>query len=125
MKPVALSQSGIGRRRAASFSHAKRSSTIGTCLLLLAGGCCAAPCCPETARTVDLVVAATTDIHGYVRGWDYYANAPDTARGLARAATIVDSLRRVSPACPVVVDAGDILQGNPLAYVAAPRRHDA
>lgn len=69
--------------------------------------------------TADLVVAATTDVHGYVRGWDYYANAPDTLRGLTRAATIIDSLRRASDLLPVVVDAGDLLQGNPMAYVAA------
>ena len=74
---------------------------------------------PESYGPVDLVVAATTDIHGYVRGWDYYTNAPDTMRGLARVATIIDSLRRVSPTYPVVVDAGDMIQGTPLAYVAA------
>jgi 2',3'-cyclic-nucleotide 2'-phosphodiesterase/3'-nucleotidase len=68
---------------------------------------------------LDLVVAATTDVHGRVRGWDYSPNAPDTLGGLARVATIVDSLRRVSDLFPVVVDAGDIIQGNPLAYVAA------
>ena len=69
--------------------------------------------------TVTLVVAATTDVHGWLRGWDYYANAPDTARGLARAATIVDSVRARHPGRVVLVDAGDLLQGNPLAYVAA------
>jgi len=69
--------------------------------------------------SADLIVAATTDVHGYIRGWDYYANAPDSLRGLARAATIIDSLRKVAPLYPVVVDAGDFLQGNPLAYVAA------
>ncbi|HTE47759.1 MAG TPA: hypothetical protein VK636_21125, partial [Gemmatimonadaceae bacterium] len=73
----------------------------------------------EMSVPVDLVVAATTDVHGYVRGWDYYANAPDTVRGLARAATIIDSLRKSATLAPVVVDAGDILQGNPLAFVAA------
>ncbi|MGH7618583.1 MAG: bifunctional metallophosphatase/5'-nucleotidase, partial [Gemmatimonadaceae bacterium] len=74
---------------------------------------------PETYGPVDLVVAATTDIHGYVRGWDYYTNSPDTTRGLARVGTIIDSLRRVSSTFPVVVDAGDIIQGSPVAYVAA------
>ncbi|HXT18631.1 MAG TPA: 5'-nucleotidase C-terminal domain-containing protein [Gemmatimonadaceae bacterium] len=69
--------------------------------------------------SVDLVVAATTDVHGRVRGWDYYADAPDSLRGLARVATVVDSLRRVSVTYPIVVDAGDIIQGSPLAYVAA------
>ena len=68
--------------------------------------------------SLDLVVAATTDIHGRARGWDYYTNAADTTRGLARVGTIVDSLRR-GAVLPVVVDAGDIIQGNPLAYVAA------
>lgn len=65
------------------------------------------------------MVAATADVHGYVRGWDYYRNVPDSTRGLSRAATIIDSLRRVSPLTPVVVDAGDFLEGSPLAYVAA------
>src|SRR4051794_34176309 len=85
---------------------------------LVAAGCVQQPLY-ERPVTVDLVVAATTDVHGYLRGWDYYANAPDTLRGLTRAATIIDSLRRVSPTFPVVVDAGDLLQGNPLAFVAA------
>ena len=54
-----------------------------------------------------------------MRGWDYFADAPDTLRGLARAATIVDSVRRASPGRVVLVDAGDLLQGSPLTYVAA------
>ena len=45
----------------------------------------------------DLVVAATTDVHGRLRGWDYYANASDPARSLAGAATIVDSVRAANP----------------------------
>jgi 2',3'-cyclic-nucleotide 2'-phosphodiesterase/3'-nucleotidase len=80
---------------------------------------CTQPRLPQTYGPVDLVIAATTDLHGYVRGWDYYANAPDTTRGLTRVATIIDSLRKYSPTFPVVVDAGDVIQGNPLAYVAA------
>ncbi len=68
---------------------------------------------------IDLLVAATTDVHGRLRGWDYYANAEDPARGLSRAATIVDSLRRAAPGRVILVDAGDLLQGNPMTYVAA------
>jgi 2',3'-cyclic-nucleotide 2'-phosphodiesterase (5'-nucleotidase family) len=67
---------------------------------------------------VELLVAATTDVHGRLRGWDYYANAVDSLRGLARAATIVDSLRRAAPGRVLLVDAGDLLQGNPMTYVA-------
>ena len=67
----------------------------------------------------DLVVAATTDVHGRLRGWDYYANASDPARSLAGAATIVDSVRAANPGRVLLVEGGDILSGNPLLYVAA------
>jgi 2',3'-cyclic-nucleotide 2'-phosphodiesterase (5'-nucleotidase family) len=82
-----------------------------------------APDAPAGVRTasdtVDLVVAATTDVHGRVRGWDYYAGRVDPARSLAGAATIVDSLRRAAPGRVVLVDAGDLLQGNPFAFAAS------
>ncbi len=69
--------------------------------------------------TLEIVVAATTDVHGHLRGWDYYAARTDTARGLARAATIVDSVRRANAGRVMLVDAGDLLQGNPLTHYAA------
>jgi 2',3'-cyclic-nucleotide 2'-phosphodiesterase (5'-nucleotidase family) len=70
---------------------------------------------------LDLIVAATTDVHGWLRGWDYFATRPDTLRGLARAATIVDSLRQANGQRVILVDAGDLLQGTPLTYLAARR----
>src|SRR5688500_15065851 len=71
------------------------------------------------AEPLDLVVVATTDVHGRLRAWDYYANNEEANRGLARAATIVDSVRAANPGRVILLDAGDLLQGNPLAYVAA------
>ena len=70
------------------------------------------------ADTLTLVVAGTTDVHGWLRGWDYFANAPDSTRGLARAATVVDSLRRSHPGPFLLVDAGDDLQGTTINNVA-------
>src|SRR3954466_15600042 len=99
--------------------HARRGGSRRWLFLAVAVVSCSQPRPLQTYGPIALVVAATTDLHGYVRGWDYYANAPDTTRGLTRAATIIDSLRKVSPTYPVVVDAGDIIQGNPLAFVAA------
>ena len=87
--------------------------------LALVLAACASTQAPATHPTVELLVAATTDVHGWLRGWDYYTNAADTTRGLTRAATIVDSLRAAHPGRVVLVDAGDLLQGNPLAYAAA------
>ena len=67
----------------------------------------------------ELVVVATTDVHGRLRAWDYYDNRADRARSLAAAATVVDSVRGANPGNVVLVDAGDLLQGNPLADVAS------
>jgi 2',3'-cyclic-nucleotide 2'-phosphodiesterase (5'-nucleotidase family) len=69
--------------------------------------------------TLTVVLAATTDVHGHLRAWDYFAARPDPAGSLAGAATIVDSLRRAHPGRVVLVDAGDMLQGTPLTDVAA------
>ncbi len=66
----------------------------------------------------DLVVLSTTDVHGRIRGFDYYADSAESARGLTRAATIVDSVRAANPGKVLLLDAGDLLQGNPFAYVA-------
>jgi 2',3'-cyclic-nucleotide 2'-phosphodiesterase (5'-nucleotidase family) len=73
----------------------------------------------QPPASLTLVIAATTDVHGRLRGYDYYENAAEPGRGLTRVATIVDSLRAAHPGRVILVDAGDLLQGNPLTYVAA------
>ena len=73
--------------------------------------------------TAHVVVVATTDVHGHATDWDYVANQPASA-GLTRVATLVDSLKARYPGQVVVVDAGDLIQGDPFAtYFAriAPR----
>jgi len=87
--------------------------------ILLLTLACAPAQLPRSTEPVDLVVATTTDVHGRLRAWDYYANQVDAVRGLSRAATIVDSVRAANPGRVILLDAGDLLQGNPLAYVAA------
>jgi 2',3'-cyclic-nucleotide 2'-phosphodiesterase (5'-nucleotidase family) len=71
----------------------------------------------ENAR--EIVVVSTTDVHGRLRGWDYYADTAESARGLTRAAMIVDSVRSANPRRVILLDAGDLLQGNPFTFVAA------
>jgi len=80
---------------------------------------CAPSQLPRPIGPIDLVIATTTDVHGRLRAWDYYANKAEAVRGLTRAATIVDSVRAANPGRVILLDAGDLLQGNPLAYVAA------
>jgi 2',3'-cyclic-nucleotide 2'-phosphodiesterase (5'-nucleotidase family) len=79
---------------------------------------------PGVARdTVRLVVVATTDVHAHATGWDYALERP-FAGGLTRVATVVDSLRRVHGDYLVLVDAGDLLQGNPLGEYLAREPRD-
>ena len=70
-------------------------------------------------RSVEIIVAATTDIHGRVRGWDYFGDSAESGRGLSRVSVIFDSLRAAAPGRALFVDAGDFLQGSPVTYVAS------
>src|SRR5512146_229044 len=77
--------------------------------LLLSAAVAAAP-----ADTIHLVLVATTDVHGHTTEWDYVADRPFPG-GLARAATVIDSLRSRYPGRVIVVDAGDVIEGEPFA----------
>src|SRR2546422_2229757 len=66
------------------------------------------------ADTAHIVIVATTDVHGRVLGWDYVRDAAAPG-GLSRAATALETLRSRYPGRLVLVDAGDLLQGNPSA----------
>ncbi|MBA3316659.1 MAG: 5'-nucleotidase C-terminal domain-containing protein [Gemmatimonadales bacterium] len=88
-------------------------------LSLLFAASLAAAQVPDSAH---VVLVATTDVHGRATAWDYLADAAAPG-GLTRVATLVDSLRRRHRGQVVVVDAGDLLQGNPYAaYHARPGR---
>jgi len=94
-------------------------------ILAVAGSACARPGgmpapagSSRVADSLELIVAGTTDVHGWLRGWDYFANAADSTRGLSRIATVVDSLRSANGDRVVLVDAGDDLQGTPITSVA-------
>lgn len=82
----------------------------GALALLLAGACAPAP--------VPVVVMSTTDVHGWLVGWDYEADEP-SPRGLALLAPLVDSIRGAHPGRTLLLDGGDFLQGNVMAGIHA------
>ncbi len=87
--------------------------------LALAAGLLLLP--PDSAH---VVVVATTDVHGHATGWDYLTNRPFPG-GLSRAAAAVDSLRALYPGQVLLVDAGDLIQGDPFAtYFALVKPRD-
>ncbi len=77
---------------------------------------------PFTARAAanqaHLRLMETTDIHVNVFPYDYYADKPNDTMGLSRTATIIDSIR-AEAANSLLIDNGDVLQGNPMGdYMA-------
>ena len=72
-----------------------------------------------------LTVLGTTDLHGNVYNWNYFSNATYTDSkanniGVAKAATLIKQVRaeRGADRC-LTLDAGDTIQGTPLAYYFA------
>ncbi|WP_337267129.1 bifunctional 2',3'-cyclic-nucleotide 2'-phosphodiesterase/3'-nucleotidase [Oryzifoliimicrobium ureilyticus] len=60
----------------------------------------------------------TTDIHVNVFPYDYYADKPNDTLGLTRTATIIDKIRAEATNA-LLIDNGDVLQGNPMGdYMA-------
>lgn len=57
-------------------------------------------------------VVATSDVHGNIYPWDYFANKASDL-GLAKVSTYVKNLRKNNPNI-MVVDNGDAIQGTPL-----------
>jgi len=76
---------------------------------------------------VTLTIMGTTDLHGCVFNWDYFKNAEytDSAKpandiGLAKVATLVEAVRaQRGRENTLMIDAGDTIQGTPLAYYFA------
>jgi 2',3'-cyclic-nucleotide 2'-phosphodiesterase / 3'-nucleotidase / 5'-nucleotidase len=90
------------------------------CALLLSSFHTAAPA--QASDSAHLVIVATTDVHGRVLGWDYVRDAPAPG-GLSRAATAIEAVRAQYPGAVVLLDAGDLLQGNPFATFFARQDH--
>ncbi|GAA4256819.1 5'-nucleotidase C-terminal domain-containing protein [Dactylosporangium darangshiense] len=76
---------------------------------------------PTQPKTWDLTLLGTSDTHGNVYNWDYYKDAEydDGAHndvGLAKVATLVNAVRAERRGkATLVLDAGDTIQGTPLA----------
>jgi 2',3'-cyclic-nucleotide 2'-phosphodiesterase/3'-nucleotidase len=70
------------------------------------------------ANQAHLRIMETTDLHVAVFPYDYYADAPNQTMGLARTASIIESIR-AEAGNSMLVDNGDIIQGNPMGdYIA-------
>src|SRR2546425_4548273 len=89
-------------------------------LALLAVQQAVPPPSSPVSDTAHVVIVATTDVHGRVLGWDYVRDAAGSG-GLSRAATVIETLRAQYPEQVVLVDAGDLIEGNLFAAYFAER----
>ena len=73
----------------------------------------------KSDNQVDLRIIGTTDIHSFLTDFDYYKDAPTEKFGFTRAASLIRQAR-AEVKNSVLVDNGDLIQGNPIAdYQAA------
>lgn len=65
-----------------------------------------------------LRIMETTDIHVNVLPYDYYADKANDTMGLSRTASLIEAVRKEA-ANAMLIDNGDLLQGNPMGdYIA-------
>lgn len=70
------------------------------------------------ANQAHLRIMETTDIHVNIMPYDYYGDKANDTMGLSRTATIIDQIR-AEAGNSMLVDNGDLLQGNPMGdYMA-------
>ncbi|MBA2671739.1 MAG: 5'-nucleotidase C-terminal domain-containing protein, partial [Gemmatimonadetes bacterium] len=94
---------------------------VATLLGVLTSSCAPASSLPGAAGPVPgasgtLVLMGTTDVHGWLLPFDYYTGA-ETTNGLSRLVPQIDSIRAANAGRTVLLDSGDLLQGNPLNFV--------
>ncbi len=82
---------------------------LGILMLCITMGFLFAQPLPEQAE--ELVILATTDIHGNVWGFSYENDKETNNNGMARIATYVEQVREAHPNV-ILVDNGDVIQGN-------------
>lgn len=71
-----------------------------------------------TANQAHLRIMETTDIHVNIMPYDYYADKPNDTMGLSRTASFIDKVR-AEAGNSMLIDNGDLLQGNPMGdYMA-------
>ncbi|RWP84549.1 MAG: bifunctional 2',3'-cyclic-nucleotide 2'-phosphodiesterase/3'-nucleotidase [Mesorhizobium sp.] len=70
------------------------------------------------ANQAHLRIMETTDIHVNVLPYDYYADKTNDTLGLSRTASLIDAVRKEA-VNSMLIDNGDLLQGNPMGdYIA-------
>jgi len=92
--------------------------SIGTIATPFVAGANAAASTTSAPAAIDLQILETTDLHDNIMAYDYFKDKPDLTLGFTKTATLINKARQESDN-NLLFDAGDLIQGNPMAdYVA-------
>ncbi|MBP0726554.1 bifunctional 2',3'-cyclic-nucleotide 2'-phosphodiesterase/3'-nucleotidase [Bacillus sp. RG28] len=92
--------------------------SIGTIATPFVAGANAAASTTSAPAAIDLQILETTDLHDNIMAYDYFKDKPDLTLGFSKTATLINKARQESDN-NLLFDAGDLIQGNPMAdYVA-------
>ncbi|MBO9705977.1 MAG: bifunctional metallophosphatase/5'-nucleotidase, partial [Arthrobacter sp.] len=116
-----MSETSTVSRRAMLSAAVVAGSSAGA--LLAAAPAEASP--GHGAKRFRLTVLGTTDLHNNVFNWDYfkdaaYADKAGNQIGIAQASSLIKAVRAErGESSTLTIDAGDTIQGTPLAYYFA------
>ncbi|WP_339776687.1 bifunctional 2',3'-cyclic-nucleotide 2'-phosphodiesterase/3'-nucleotidase [uncultured Thalassospira sp.] len=96
-----------------TFFRPLTRAVIGLSVSLMAGTAFA-------DSSVSLRILETTDIHAHLVNYDYYRDAASQTVGLAKDATLIKKAREEADNA-ILIDNGDLIQGNPLGDYMAKR----
>lgn len=98
--------------------HMLTACLLSTSLIVSALTFSQTPVSAQTSSTLKLRLLETTDIHTNIVNYDYYQDKSTDEFGLAKTATLIKKAREEAKNS-ILIDNGDLLQGNPLGdYVA-------
>ncbi len=100
-----------------------RRPTSARRLLIAAFIALLAPAAAAAQERVTLQVLATSDLHMYLKDYDYYADRPDSDVGLVRVTPLIRQARAANPNT-ILVDNGDTIQGGPMGDWAVQELRD-
>jgi 2',3'-cyclic-nucleotide 2'-phosphodiesterase/3'-nucleotidase len=106
------------KQRKSTFIYRFSTILVAGIVIFTSAGAGAIAAADSTDTTLKLRIMETTDIHTSIVNYDYYKDSPTDEYGLVRTATLVKQAR-AEVKNTMLIDNGDLIQGNPLGEYAA------
>ena len=105
-----------------SINNTSKTINMRKTAMVLIAGLCSISVMAET-KTVNLKIIETSDVHGCFFPYDYIEDSPMEG-SLARVSTYIKKLRKEYGNNVILLENGDILQGQPTCYYTNYVKHE-